>query len=270
MEVKPTPLAINAIVNELQWRLRLHRHASPGPHRDMAKRYADTVSRTLGLIPLERAEMMSDHPHLAEHTDTHGCAARGEDGNIMLFSSRAATGLAGKQRKAGIAYVRGLVRGERPQMKDIYPGACALPEHVRLYIIEHGLEPGSIEILNTLLQRIEVRHGGAEFKFSTRWERSIRKRIDRSDGKAEQHLIHSPDPAHRVTDRVQVTLPGRPKVRLTKHGISVGQGLPAVVRHGLRGKTMDAIIDLPGLSDMVIDNVSAYSNTITQLQVKTR
>ncbi|WP_298839766.1 hypothetical protein [uncultured Salinicola sp.] len=270
MEVTPTPLAVNAIINEIQWRLRLHTMASPGPHRDMAQRYARTVSTTLGLTPIDRAEIRSDHPHLVEHTDTHGCAARNEAGDILLFSSRAAKGLAGKQRKAGIAYVRDLLRGGRPQMKDIYPGACALPIHVRSYIERHGLAPDAIEILNTLLQRVEFRHGGAAFKFSTRWERSIRKRIDRDDGKAEKHLIHSPDPAHRITDRVQVTLTGKPRVRLTKHGISVGQGLPEVVRLGLIGKSMDTLIDLPGLSDMVIHTVSAYSDTITQVQVKIR
>lgn len=270
MEVKPTQLGINAIVNELQFRLRLRAMTSPGPHGNMAKRYAEVVSKTMGITPLSRTEVLTDHPHLAAHTETHGCAARSEDGDTFLFSSRAAKGVAGEQRKAGYAYLRDILRGGRPQMSDLYPGACSLPDHVRLYIEKHGIDPDAVEVLNTLLHRVEFTHGKAAFKFSTRWEKSIKKRIDRDDGKGEAHLIYSPDPAHQVTDRVQVTLPGKPKVRLTKHGISVGQGFPETIRLGLVGKTMDSLIELPGLSDMVIHTVSAYSDTITQVQVKMR
>ena len=270
MEVKPSPLAVNAIINEIQSRLRLHTRASPGPHRDMAERYAKVLSTTMGLTPLDRADILTNHPHLVEHTAAYGCAARSESGEILLFSSRAAKGLAGKQRKAGVVYVRDILRGGRPQMKRIYPHACGLPDHVRLYIQKHDIDPDSVEILNTLLQRVEFQHGGAVFKFSTRWEKSIKKRIDRDDGKSEMHLIYSPDPKHRVTDRVQITLSGKPRVRLTKHGISVGQGFPEVVRHGLVGKSIDSLIELPGLSDMVIHTVSAYSDRITQVQVERR
>jgi len=270
MEVTRSQLGINAIVNELQSRMRLHTMASPGPYKDMAERYARVVSKTMGLTLVSRTEVLTNHLHLSAHTETHGCAAKNEEGDMLLFSSRAAKGLAGEQRKAAYAYLRDILRGGRPQMGASYPDACRIPDHVRLYIKEHGIDPDAVEMLNTLLRRVEFSHSGATFKFSTRWEKSIKERIDRDDGKAERHLIYSPDPAHHVTDKVQVTLPGKPRVRLTKHGISVGQGFPETIRLGLVGKTMDRLIELPGLSDMVIHTVSAYSDTITQVQVKIR
>ena len=270
MEIKQTPLSINAIINEMQWRLKLHTRASSGPHREMAKKYAEALNKAMGLSLVDHAEIISDYPELVEHTDTHGCAVRTRDGEVLLIATRSAKGLAGKRRKAGMEYVRSILKGEHSETIASYKNPCPLPVHVRHYIERHDINPDAVEVLNTLLQRVEFRHGGAMFKFSTRWERSIKKQIDRDDGKGKPHLIYSPDPKHRETDRIQVTLPGKPRVRLTKHGISIGQGLPEAVRLGLIGKTMDNLVELPGLSGMVINTVSAYSDAITQVRVKMR
>lgn len=268
MNKETLQISVAAIVSDLQRKLKQHRQASAGKDTRAADRYATALRRATGLRALTKVEIKEKYPELAEHDDAYGCAAITEEGEVLLFKPGAAKGLAGKRRLAGISYVRDILSGKHSERISTYQNRPKLPEHVRRYLFARGIDANAVEVLNCLLHRADFSYQGTAFKFSTRWKKEIRKRMDYKKGNLERHLFYSPDPEHRETDQIQITLPGKPKVRVVKKGVSVGRGLPESLRLGFAGKPVATLIEIPGLEDMIIDEITAYSDKITQFTMK--
>lgn len=262
---KVKPPTVGAIVNQLQLQLKMKRYIVDAKSRRASDKLDALICKTLGIKLIAREDLGKYDPGLPEHMKDHGVGVILPDGTPAIFSSPAATGNIGKMRKAGIKFVQGFITGKAPQRRASWPKGDPLPDHVKTFLTDRGLDAEAIEVLNFLLMRIEFRFQGSQYRFSMRRKVEIRHRIDK---KREYHLNYSIDPEHKEVDLVQITLRGKPRVRLTKHGVSIGQELPMTVRQSLKGKMLDEIVALPGVSRQRVTSTRPIGN-VTHLTLET-
>lgn len=259
------PPTVGAIVTQVQWKLRTSRQINDARSRRNVAKHDKLLCQVLGIKLIPFADLKSHHPQLHEYLSEHGVAVILPDGQVAVFAAPAAKGTIGKMRRRGIAYLQDLITGRISQNRKGWPTPDALPLHVREYLGAEGLDTQMLEMLNFLLMRVEFRHNGARYRLSSRWKKEIRKRMD--EGKKEHHLAYDTDPSHREVETVQITLPGKPMVRLTKHGLSVRQQLPLTLRQSLRDRSLKDVIEIPHLSDYLI-NTARPLGQVTHLTLR--
>tara|TARA_B100000929_G_scaffold23752_1_gene17787 strand:+ start:2379 stop:3191 length:813 start_codon:yes stop_codon:yes gene_type:complete len=259
------PPTVGSIVTQLQCQLKMKRYAIDPRSKRASDKQTALICKILGIEIIARENLNKYDPGLSEHMQDHGVGVILPDGTPAIFAAPAAKGTIGKMRRAGIKYLQDFITGKIKSKRSHWPQVDPLPEHAKTFMADRGLDAEAIEILNFLLMKVEFRFQKAHYRFSARKLLEIRNRIDK---KKEYHLNYSVDPAHREVDLVQITLPGKPKVRLTKHGLSIGQEFPVTIRQSLKGKMLDEVISIPGVSRQRVSSSRPIGN-VTHLTLET-
>jgi hypothetical protein len=269
-KVAPTRAAglptIGAVVNGIVSKIRpLQSFYSAYRDTNKIKASIKQMEECLGFEILDK-KTFPGLPDIPMEAAAYAVYARLSSGDIVIFTPHALKGEAKKMRAAGNRYLQEIMIGRHRHALTFQKGVCKFPLHVRNYMKASGLDPDVIELLNSILRSLEFRQNGAVYKLDVGYSKKAREMInDKSIDTG--NISDGPDLSLWRTGKIQITLPGKPKVRIIKKGVSIGQGLPTVLRHSLEGETLDKVIEIPGLGAFPIRETREESKNITHFSL---
>lgn len=204
------------------------------------------MAKMLGLEIQKQAEMDSRYQiDWNQRYRLAAFAAKTKNGDDIIISNSALKGDAEKARKRGDQYLGQLMLGAHPELFSRSLHKCHLPEHVRMFMKAEGLNPDAIEALIALTKSMEFTYKQVVYSFRATYDAEARERRD-------QYNYARPGIWNYEIAKIQINLPGQPKVRLIGKGVSIATDIPQSLIIGLTGKKVSDVIPIPGIENLPI------------------
>ena len=219
---------------------------------DETKRCKAIIEDILGLEIAHKDELAISAPQVANFTKKYGAAAYLPNGDLAVFSSEPSIGQMTKMKNLGKQHIENIICGEAP--KDY--GQPKLPSHIADMFRLWNIEPDIISTLAWILGGIRITVAGYPFQADLCYEPNP----DRKLGHHPRFVLQTDE---TYWSQMKLTLQGKPVVRVTAKGVTIGGDLPVTVKETLVGQKLSAIAEIPFLSDKVITQVTRNKKSLS-------